>query len=39
VKDAGIFWPVQGEPGYELMKKRDASSDHRLVWLDIELPE
>ncbi|WP_370259689.1 endonuclease/exonuclease/phosphatase family protein [Idiomarina sp.] len=39
VKDAGVFWPIQGEPGYDLMKKRDASSDHRLVWLDIELPQ
>lgn len=37
VKDTGIFWPAQGEPGYNLMKTRDASSDHRLVWLDIQL--
>lgn len=38
VKDGRVFWPTQGEAGYDLMKKRDASSDHRLVWLDIELP-
>lgn len=35
VKDAGIFWPVDDEPGSHLMNKRSASSDHRMVWLDI----
>ncbi|MAO67392.1 MAG: endonuclease [Idiomarina sp.] len=35
VKDAGVFWPVDDEPGSQLMNKRSASSDHRLVWLDI----
>ncbi|MCK7459171.1 endonuclease/exonuclease/phosphatase family protein [Idiomarina sp. ATCH4] len=35
VKDAGVFWPVDDESGSELMQKRSASSDHRLVWLDI----
>lgn len=37
VKDAGVFWPTEGEPGYRLMAKRGASSDHRLVWIDIQL--
>lgn len=37
VKDAGIFWPIKGQQGYRLMSERDASSDHRLVWLDIQL--
>ena len=33
--DAGVFWPAAGEPGAELL---DAS-DHRLVWVDVALPE
>lgn len=37
VKNAGVFWPIKGQPGYRLMAEREASSDHRLVWLDIEL--
>lgn len=37
VKDTGIFWPIKGEPGYRLMSEREASSDHRLVWLDLSL--
>jgi len=35
VKDAGVFWPVGDEAGSRLMQKRSASSDHRMVWLDI----
>ena len=31
---AGVFWPVEGDPGAELL---DAS-DHRLVWIDVTLP-
>jgi len=31
--DCGVFWPVQGAPGQDLV---DAS-DHRLVWVDIEM--
>ncbi len=39
-RGAGIFWP---EPGDELFRlvgegKRVVSSDHRLVWIDIEAP-
>jgi len=37
VLDGGIFWPVPGEPGAALVADRAASSDHRLVWLDLEL--
>jgi endonuclease/exonuclease/phosphatase family metal-dependent hydrolase len=33
VLDTGVFWPADGEPGYESV---DAS-DHRLTWIDIEL--
>jgi hypothetical protein len=35
---AGIFWPTPDEPGYALVNDdAAASSDHRLVWLDIAL--
>lgn len=34
---SGVFWPVAGEPKADLVEKRDASSDHRLVWIDIQL--
>lgn len=37
VKDAGVFWPIKGQQGYRLMAEREASSDHRLVWIDIAL--
>ncbi|MEL7174364.1 MAG: endonuclease/exonuclease/phosphatase family protein, partial [Pseudomonadota bacterium] len=40
VMASGVFWPAPGEPGAPLMRagKRPASSDHRLVWVDIRLP-
>ncbi|QDH69678.1 endonuclease/exonuclease/phosphatase family protein [Marilutibacter alkalisoli] len=33
VKDSGVFWPKAGEPGAELVE----ASDHRLVWVDVEI--
>lgn len=35
VLDAGIFWPQVNEPEFRLVKDRAASSDHRLVWVDL----
>ncbi|MFK7828921.1 MAG: endonuclease/exonuclease/phosphatase family protein [Congregibacter sp.] len=35
VVDAGVFWPTPADPLYRLVKKRSASSDHRLVWVDL----
>lgn len=35
VTNQGVFWPAPGEPGSELSN----ASDHRLVWIDVELPE
>ena len=29
----GVFWPASGEPGAELIDL----SDHRMVWMDVEL--
>ena len=35
--DAGVFWPKDTEQDFRLIKDRAASSDHRLVWIDIKL--
>lgn len=37
LRDAGIFWPTPADPLFRLVRKRRASSDHRLVWMDLEL--
>ena len=34
IVDAGVFWPLDDEPGVAFI---DAS-DHRLVWVDVTLP-
>ena len=31
VVESGVFWPRQGEPGFEL----NQASDHHLVWIDV----
>ncbi len=37
VTAAGVFWPAPGAPGAALVEggRRPASSDHRLVWVDL----
>ena len=35
ITDSGIFWPLQDDKNYRLIKNRKASSDHRLVWLEL----
>jgi hypothetical protein len=37
IKGSGVFWPQKNEETYRLIKDRQASSDHRLVWVDLEL--
>jgi hypothetical protein len=37
VMDSGVFWPANGEPMADLVEKRESSSDHRLVWVKVEL--
>jgi endonuclease/exonuclease/phosphatase family metal-dependent hydrolase len=32
VRDGGVFWPAEGEPGHAEAR---AASDHHLVWLDL----
>ncbi len=37
VIDAGVFWPTPDDALHRLVRDRSASSDHRLVWIDLEL--
>ncbi len=39
VNDSGIFWPLKNEETYRLIKDRSASSDHRLVWLELKIKQ
>ncbi len=39
VIDYGVFWPAEGEALYEMMVNREASSDHRLVWVKITIDQ
>jgi hypothetical protein len=39
VVDSGVFWPTKDDPQHRFIGSgKPASSDHRLVWVDIELP-
>lgn len=37
---SGVYWPAEGEAGYEFVGPGypAVSSDHRLVWVDLRLP-
>lgn len=35
IKNSGVFWPLATDDNYRLIKDRKASSDHRLVWLEL----
>nr|WP_269783496.1 endonuclease/exonuclease/phosphatase family protein [Marinibactrum halimedae] len=37
VIDGAVFWPEKNSPLYRLVESREASSDHRLVWLELEM--
>ena len=39
VLGAGVFWPAQGERGYEWVSGAEGASDHHVVWVDLELSE
>lgn len=39
IKNSGVFWPQKNQETYRLIKDRAASSDHRLVWVDVELTQ
>ncbi|MBY6223493.1 endonuclease/exonuclease/phosphatase family protein [Ferrimonas balearica] len=36
---SGVFWPVDGLELSRLIADRNASSDHRLVWMELRLTE
>ena len=35
IDNSGIYWPLKSEETFRLIKERRASSDHRLVWLEL----
>ncbi len=35
INNSGVFWPLETQESYRLIKDRKASSDHRLVWLEL----
>jgi endonuclease/exonuclease/phosphatase family metal-dependent hydrolase len=35
IKNSGVYWPTESEDTFRLIKDRSASSDHRMVWLDL----
>jgi hypothetical protein len=41
VTASGVFWPETTDPLHALIAgaEHPASSDHRLVWIDVELGE
>ncbi|MCB9849083.1 MAG: endonuclease/exonuclease/phosphatase family protein [Phycisphaerales bacterium] len=38
VIDSGVFWPTADDSTHKLTDDRAASSDHHLVWVDVEMP-
>lgn len=37
VIDSGVFWPDEKSADWRLIKNRQSSSDHRLVWVELSL--
>lgn len=37
IQDSGVYWPEKDSETYYLIKDRGASSDHRLVWVNLEI--
>jgi hypothetical protein len=35
---SGVFWPSSKSPFFFLVDTPQSSSDHKLVWLDVEIP-
>ena len=35
IKNSGIFWPLSTDKKFRLIRDRKASSDHRLVWVEL----
>lgn len=39
VQGGGVFWPSETSSLYRLVKDRQSSSDHRLVWMDLVIED
>ena len=39
VKNSGVYWPTEDDETFRLIKDRAASSDHRMVWVDLLLKQ
>ena len=37
VLNSGVFWPTPDDEDFRLIEDRKASSDHRLVWVDLKI--
>ena len=37
VESGGVFWPTKSSELYRLIENRNASSDHRIVWVSMLL--
>jgi hypothetical protein len=37
VIDSGVFWPRKEDIWFRLVKDRNTSSDHRMVWVDLKI--
>lgn len=37
VESSGVFWPSASDSLFDLVQKRESSSDHRLVWVKLKL--
>jgi endonuclease/exonuclease/phosphatase family metal-dependent hydrolase len=37
IENSSVFWPEKSDNTFRLIKERSASSDHRLVWLDLTI--
>lgn len=37
IVDGAVFWPSQSEPQYQWFNAGDPGTDHRLVWLDLQV--
>jgi len=35
LNNSAVFWPLETDDNFRLIRDRKASSDHRLVWLEL----
>ncbi len=39
ILESAVFWPAKGEPLSELVERRESSSDHRMVWVTLQITQ